>query len=459
MPFFPVPLLPPKPEGMSWRDFLIMLLHTVAELEHALMVQYLYAAYSLGGTSAEEHPGLVRGWQDAILTIAREEMGHLITVQNLLLLVGGPVSFERRQYSWTSPYYPFEFKLERLSLKSLACYVYAEMPPELEDARDVEVRKKVLKLLGSDTRPEVGLVYKSILGLIGDRRAIPDSMFDSDSYRYQATWDELGRGYRPANEAPNTEPGQSSPNERKSRVIVAQMATRTEAIAALQDVAGQGEEENLKPKDPNEPSHFDRFARLFRELDAVLEKDPDWSPSRPVADNPYAGPARDAPAKTTVIKAAASRAWASLFNLRYRMLLSLLTYLYRIPRDTVPVGGPYRAQILSRVFGEMYNMKAIAGILVRLPLDDPGVATRAGPPFQLPYTLTAPFSEANFWRMHLDLLDAGDDLVKKLVREPGPGAPADGARYLSALGETDRDARRWVETILVGITVGRRGPS
>jgi len=33
--------LRPKPEGMEWRDYLIMLLHIGAEIEHSLMVQYL----------------------------------------------------------------------------------------------------------------------------------------------------------------------------------------------------------------------------------------------------------------------------------------------------------------------------------------------------------------------------------------------------------------------------------
>jgi len=34
---------------MSWRDHLVMILTSGAEIEHALMVQYLYAAYSIDG--------------------------------------------------------------------------------------------------------------------------------------------------------------------------------------------------------------------------------------------------------------------------------------------------------------------------------------------------------------------------------------------------------------------------
>ena len=37
------------PREISWRDYAVYLLHVAAEIEHSLMVQYLYAAYSLGG--------------------------------------------------------------------------------------------------------------------------------------------------------------------------------------------------------------------------------------------------------------------------------------------------------------------------------------------------------------------------------------------------------------------------
>jgi hypothetical protein len=75
------------------RDEAVFLLTVAAEIEHALMVQYLYAAYSVrvaGDSTAE-----LKAVQDLLLQIAREEMGHLATVQNLLLLIGGPLSFDR----------------------------------------------------------------------------------------------------------------------------------------------------------------------------------------------------------------------------------------------------------------------------------------------------------------------------------------------------------------------------
>lgn len=453
-------ILPAKSPELSPRDFLIMLLHVAAELEHSLMVQYLYAAYSLDGPAAETLGGLAHNWRNELLTIAREEMGHLISVQNLLLLIGGPVSFARRHYPWSSPYYPTPFRLERLTLRSLDNYVYAEMPPDTLGERHREVREKVLKDLGVRDPPHVGELYMQIISRLGDRKAIPDSIFDAESRRYQVGWDEFGRGYRPGNQAPNTKA--SAPAQQqgaRARVIVAQMSTRSEALAALRDLAGQGEAEHAKLHDGSEPSHYDRFSKVYREFDEILQdeilkKDKDWSPSRPVPENPFAGTAEEQPKDTTLITSEGSRAWANLFNLRYRMMLSLLTFIYRVPRGA---NSPRRAQILARIFGEMYHMKTLAGILVRLPLGDPGEDARAAPPFGLPYTLALPSSEENFWRLHLDLMDAADQLVQYLMVRFRADMPADGARYLQALAETDKDARTWMERILAGNAIEIRG--
>ena len=37
----------PKPIELTWWDWAVFLLQTAAEIEHVLMVQYLYAAYSV----------------------------------------------------------------------------------------------------------------------------------------------------------------------------------------------------------------------------------------------------------------------------------------------------------------------------------------------------------------------------------------------------------------------------
>src|SRR5262249_56137775 len=64
------------------------------------------------------------------LAVAKEEMGHFLTVQNILTFIGAPINLGRQELPWDAPFYPFPFRLERLTLDSLAHYVYAEMPAE-----------------------------------------------------------------------------------------------------------------------------------------------------------------------------------------------------------------------------------------------------------------------------------------------------------------------------------------
>ena len=113
---------------------------------------------------------------------------------------------------WAQKYYPYPFSLEPLSLETLACFVYAEMPeikvpfdksmaPELADLL-TEVRKTMTaKFLGGMLEIDVdrvGALYQEIIDLISDEELIPNSMFDAESYEFQASWDEWGRSYKPA---------------------------------------------------------------------------------------------------------------------------------------------------------------------------------------------------------------------------------------------------------------------
>src|SRR3954470_5829816 len=66
-----LPELPETPQGKA-----ATLLRVAAQIEHALMAQYLYAGYSF-------EPA-----QRAIVDVAIEEMSHLMTVQNLLRCIG-----------------------------------------------------------------------------------------------------------------------------------------------------------------------------------------------------------------------------------------------------------------------------------------------------------------------------------------------------------------------------------
>src|SRR4051794_17902087 len=78
---------------ITTREDLIQALGTAAELEHSVCCMYLFAAFTLKRTPEEgvswEQAESGRSWMATLLGVAREEMGHLGTVLNLLAAVGG----------------------------------------------------------------------------------------------------------------------------------------------------------------------------------------------------------------------------------------------------------------------------------------------------------------------------------------------------------------------------------
>jgi hypothetical protein len=465
----PSPLERSKPPELSWHDYLIMLLHIGAEIEHGLMVEYLYAAYSLGGDQVPaRHRPKVQRWRDAILTVAVEEMGHLLCVQNLLCLLGGPVNLDREDYPWDTPYYPFPFRLEPISLRALSCYVFAEMPLDTPKGKAAarryrefqrEDRAKILRTVRRYSRRDqphrVGEIYETVLELISDETRIPDACFDASTYDVQASWDEWGRGHRPPPRSLDPEgslEGAPQP-QRGGGVIIERMATRSQAVAAIMAISGQGEAPHLGSGELDEPSHFDRFLEIYQGFERIEG----WEPARDVPVNPTTIHPRVGRAEGTYIESERSREWAHLFNVRYRMLLSYLSHTFRLARVTSPTEPNVRAAVVHRVFGEMYNLKTIASILMRLPLRDGGRRRSgeprwAGPPFEMPYSLRLPAADADCWRLHQDLLASAGHLGDRLL----PGATPDGERYLRTLRQLDAESLVWLETILAGAGAGGR---
>jgi hypothetical protein len=98
---------------------LLVLLKIAAEVEHALFIKYLYAAYSIP--------------EDGNL-IAKQEMGHFLAVQNLLLSIGGigAIHLHKNQFRpHDSVNNPLPFTLEPISKNLLAKFVAVEAHPSL----------------------------------------------------------------------------------------------------------------------------------------------------------------------------------------------------------------------------------------------------------------------------------------------------------------------------------------
>lgn len=428
------------PEQFTGKDYITMLLHIDAEIEHGLMLQYLYSAYSIGGPQVgEAYRERVHNWKNIILGIAKEEMGHFISVQNVLKIIGAPLNFGRESYPWDIPFYPFPFTLEKFTLKSLAKYVYAEAPTEWLNS-DKPIAQEINKSVHAQASDPhtVGALFKVLLQLIQDPDVIADDVFQPGTYPYQAKFDEWGRGYVDGERGSAGNKFMKSPD-----VLVAPLLSRDDAYNALSEIAEQGEGDEV---DSGTPSHFERFLFIYEDFKKILEETHgNFDPSYLVATNPYAGDADDAatgsnanePADETGENAITNPEgilWANLFDIRYRLLLNFLNHSFLLDNGNNNTGSfTPRGLIINSTFGEMYNLRSLATILVQTPLAV-GSRLMVGPPFTSPYSFDLPFGEHNRWRLHRDLLDASGKLIDKLkVLEPQPHS-----QYLNALQEIDR---------------------
>lgn len=156
---------------------LIRLLRDGAEIEHSLLVQYLYAAFSIKVPRFAD----LAGWPSHryggrplhLMGVAIEEMTHLDIVNSLLVALGAAPHLGRQQFPYEQDIYPFDFVLEPLSLHSLAKYVYVEASPDAVDPaqqhtpEDRAFVDRLYEVLGSAApaapRPnQVGSLYRKV---------------------------------------------------------------------------------------------------------------------------------------------------------------------------------------------------------------------------------------------------------------------------------------------------------
>jgi hypothetical protein len=229
------------------------------------------------------------------------------------------------------------------------------------------------------------------------------------------------------------------------RDLIRPVATRAEARRLLVEIAEQGEGHQVGA----ETSHFQRFLAIYRELAAF---DPALVYLHNIPPNPTtaSSPASEA----TPMANQRSRRWAQVLNLRYRLLLKYLWHFLRISGPLFTTGGdrtPHGWLVIA-TFHEMSHVKEVSELLVRLDLDGTGSMLRAGPPFELPYTLALPERERDRWRGHLDVLVAIRQLLDDLASTANPASATNAQEQaiLASLSERDAAARAELEMLRDG---------
>jgi Ferritin-like len=125
------------------RQALLYTLSKAAELEHLIICQYLYAAYSLKRDASEGLPEelvqTVNGWARTLLRIAEQEMLHLALVQNLLTAIGAGPHFARPNFPVPPRAFPAHIQIALLPFgeEALRHFAFLERP-EGEPVNDAE---------------------------------------------------------------------------------------------------------------------------------------------------------------------------------------------------------------------------------------------------------------------------------------------------------------------------------
>lgn len=403
----------PKP-----RDKAKYLLQVAAEVEHALLVQYLYAAFSLKSydeLSDSQQRSAVATWSTELRSIAKQEMGHLMTVQNLLLALRLPPHLERDEFPCDTGLYPFRFQLEPLTQRSLAKYVTAEAPLDATGINDImELAKDTEHAMVN----HVGTIY-GLLGVVfSTKQEIKEGLGDP-------SWDKRLREFMAAayqqqpnpdkwhldngaidRESLNFQAIQHDWPSETADVTIYHIEDRDLAREAIRQIAEQGE----GPTYGGAESHFARFLQIYQGENLLpfpaANAPGAWHPAHAVPVNPR---------KPPTTGANRTDRWEQLANQRYELLLGFIGQ-YLLTSGADDRGREARNQLARWAQTEMFALNPLRDMLVTLPLNG-GVAA---PPFTLPDTLELPATEPKRWSFQLARTQAAIDMIGQTqAADPG----------------------------------------
>jgi len=356
--------------GLEHREALIYTLGKAAELEHLVMLQYLFAAFSLKQKVSEgltdEQKTAVDRWRRTLLEISAQEMLHLALVQNLLTAVGAGPRLARPNFPMPAYAYPAGVRIELVPFGEAALrhFAFLERPEgmDVEDAEGFAAVEQAVALPHDEADEivphlqefdTIGQLYRSIrfgyerlqerLGaerlFVGPR----DAQATAEHFR----WDEL--------------------------VAVTDLAT---AQRAIDTIVEQGEGAQGEWRD----AHFGRLLGILDEYLAMKAADPAFEPTR----NVVMANVRPQSTGVTVplITDPGTARSMDLLNVCYEVLLQLLSRYFAHADET-----PEQLGVLADVaVGLMFAaVKPLGSVVSTQPIgwDRPGV--NAGPGFELFY--------------------------------------------------------------------------
>ncbi|MGH3299838.1 MAG: ferritin-like domain-containing protein, partial [Trebonia sp.] len=357
-----------EPFVIEHREALIYMLCEAAELEHGIMCQYLFAAFSIKQNADEgltdDQVAAVRRWRERISRVAVQEMLHLALVQNLLSAVGAAPHLSRPNFPQPASHYPAGVNLTLLPFGEAALrhFMFLERPEgmALHDAPGLAAfRRAAPSMQVGDIVPRgqdfatVGHLYRSIeAGIEHLAEKYGERWLFVGPRRAQATqeyfgWPEL--------------------------VAVTDVATAKQAIG---EILEQGE----GPRGDWRNAHFGQFVEILDEFEQFREADRGFDPVRPVLPLNVRPTERD-PDVPLVTDALAQRVM-DLFNVCYEILLLMLQRFFAHTEET-------EAQLKALADGTYALMaqvlKPLGDMITQLPAGPEYPGRTVGPSFELFY--------------------------------------------------------------------------
>ena len=374
------------------REHLFHALSEAAELEHCLMCTYLYAAFSLK-TGADEGLTLaqlaaVKRWRATIIDIAAQEMGHLVAVWNITAALGGAPRLGRSNFPLDPGNLPagIVVRLAPFDAATLQHFIHLESPTGSNEPDSPVFAPERSYRRGAD-----------------GPRLTPMAMdYASVGIFYEILGEGLTRFVQTHGEkvAFCGDPSLQLASADTGLPGVEKVICLKTVLAALAAIVTQGE----GAAQHSEGSHYERFAQIRSEYEALLAQDPDFAPAFPAATNPVLRrPPR--PEGRVWIEDERAIATADLANSLYGLMLRLLAYTYAVPAE-----NPDKALALDLAVSLMHALTPLAERAARLPAGPSNPHCHAGVSFialRDAASLPPGISARRFFRERLDDLAAG----------------------------------------------------
>lgn len=445
---------------ISSRAELIDALRLAAELEHGLMAQYLFAAYSLKRYDYEglapEQLERVRRWASLITLVARQEMEHLGLALNLLSAIGGTPSFSRPNMPQRINYYGdacIKLTLTRCDLETIERFQRFEAPDEIAHQGTTKCSESALKPINQKkadqwceqkgvTRAEVAakLEEPTAKKLLKGAPHI-DQLYGIPYKSVQELYEKITLGFEHLSQTLGERNlfvgktvhqifgGPSSPQHGTMNdlnqygldiIAVTDLASAKQAIRMIVE---QGEGIRVPPS--YKPfTHFCIFTRIRREMEKY---DLGGKAARPVVPNPMTVLQPDVCPVEEVSKIDNPQTLeiARLFNQSYEVMLLLLLYLYS---DQVKTKEQTDALMDAAFFPFMTMfVRPLAEILTEIPAFDKKPGT-AGPGFELSGDVILFPDLDQTWTLFQERLDSLVSGFGRVVRMGDPWLDLPGQR-------------------------------